>query len=79
MWCEEKGYTIESIAGYGNCLYASLGRSRNLIGNKVRRLIHGNAERLWSTNMEHDVDESELTNVKERIMNLSRIQISEPT
>eukprot|EP00972_Heterocapsa_arctica_P058509 8631659-Heterocapsa_arctica.AAC.1 len=22
MWCKEKGYNIENIAGYGNCLYA---------------------------------------------------------
>eukprot|EP00972_Heterocapsa_arctica_P034675 5105602-Heterocapsa_arctica.AAC.1 len=30
MWCKEKGYTIENIAGDGNCLYACLGRSRKL-------------------------------------------------
>eukprot|EP00972_Heterocapsa_arctica_P097895 14443416-Heterocapsa_arctica.AAC.1 len=34
MWCKEKGYTIENIAGNGNCLYASLGRSRKLTGDR---------------------------------------------
>eukprot|EP00972_Heterocapsa_arctica_P112171 16430335-Heterocapsa_arctica.AAC.1 len=29
MWRKEEGYTIENIAGDGNCLYACLGRSRN--------------------------------------------------
>eukprot|EP00972_Heterocapsa_arctica_P114362 16442068-Heterocapsa_arctica.AAC.1 len=31
MWCKEKGYTIENIAGDGNCLYACLGKSRRLM------------------------------------------------
>eukprot|EP00972_Heterocapsa_arctica_P096496 14236665-Heterocapsa_arctica.AAC.1 len=60
MWCKGKGYTIENIAGDGNCLYAYLGRSRNIDGDKVRKLIHDNADRLWSTHMQHDVDKSEL-------------------
>eukprot|EP00972_Heterocapsa_arctica_P094831 13985321-Heterocapsa_arctica.AAC.1 len=60
MWCKEKGYTIENIAGDGNCLYASLGRSRKLTGNKARQIIHDSAESLWRTHMEHDVDDSEL-------------------
>eukprot|EP00972_Heterocapsa_arctica_P072812 10750898-Heterocapsa_arctica.AAC.1 len=34
MWCREKGFTIENIAGDGNCLYACLGRSRELTGDK---------------------------------------------
>eukprot|EP00972_Heterocapsa_arctica_P021387 3148844-Heterocapsa_arctica.AAC.1 len=54
MWCNEKGYTIENIAGYGNCLYACLGRSRKLTGDRVRQIIHDNADRLWSTHMQHD-------------------------
>eukprot|EP00972_Heterocapsa_arctica_P111719 16427715-Heterocapsa_arctica.AAC.1 len=54
MWCEEKGYTIENIAGDGNCLYASLDRSRKLTGDRVRQTIHDNADKLWSTHMEHD-------------------------
>eukprot|EP00972_Heterocapsa_arctica_P090904 13411301-Heterocapsa_arctica.AAC.1 len=34
MWCKEKGHTIENIAGDGNCLYACLGRSRKLTGDR---------------------------------------------
>eukprot|EP00972_Heterocapsa_arctica_P019436 2867692-Heterocapsa_arctica.AAC.1 len=34
MWCKEKGYTIENIAGDGTCLYACLGRSRKLTGDR---------------------------------------------
>eukprot|EP00972_Heterocapsa_arctica_P039023 5746975-Heterocapsa_arctica.AAC.1 len=34
MWCKEKGYTIENLAGDGNCLYACLGRSRKLTGDR---------------------------------------------
>eukprot|EP00972_Heterocapsa_arctica_P039138 5764346-Heterocapsa_arctica.AAC.1 len=34
MWYKEKGYTIENIAGDGNCLYACLGRSRKLTGER---------------------------------------------
>eukprot|EP00972_Heterocapsa_arctica_P034113 5021134-Heterocapsa_arctica.AAC.1 len=56
MWCKEKGYTIEDIAGDGNCLYACLGRSRTIDGDKAREIIHDNADRLWSTHMQHDVD-----------------------
>eukprot|EP00972_Heterocapsa_arctica_P075391 11120635-Heterocapsa_arctica.AAC.1 len=60
MWCKEKGYTIENIAGDRNCLYACLGRSRKIDGDKVRKIIHDNADRLWNTHMQHDVDKSEL-------------------
>eukprot|EP00972_Heterocapsa_arctica_P096674 14261932-Heterocapsa_arctica.AAC.1 len=60
MWCKEKGYNIENIAGDGNCLYASLGRSRNLTGHQVRQIIHDRPDSLWRTHMEHDADESEL-------------------
>eukprot|EP00972_Heterocapsa_arctica_P111990 16429253-Heterocapsa_arctica.AAC.1 len=69
MWCKDKGYTIENIAGDGNCLYANLGRSRKLTGDRVRQIIHDNSDRLWSTHMQHDVDESELTSFKERTIN----------
>eukprot|EP00972_Heterocapsa_arctica_P098547 14543701-Heterocapsa_arctica.AAC.1 len=62
----ENGYTIEDIAGDGNWLYACLGRSRKLDGDKVRTIIHDNADRLWSTHMQHDVDKSELENFKQR-------------
>eukprot|EP00972_Heterocapsa_arctica_P026726 3934192-Heterocapsa_arctica.AAC.1 len=41
VWCKEKGYNIENIAGDGNCLYASLGRSRKLSGKKVRQILLG--------------------------------------
>eukprot|EP00972_Heterocapsa_arctica_P115741 16449452-Heterocapsa_arctica.AAC.1 len=68
MCCKEKGYNIENIAGDGNCLYACLGRSRKITGDRVIQIIHDNADRLWSTHMQHDVDESELTNFKERTM-----------
>eukprot|EP00972_Heterocapsa_arctica_P084756 12483622-Heterocapsa_arctica.AAC.1 len=71
MWCKEKGFTIENIAGDCNCLYASLGRNRKLTGDRVRQLIHDNADRSWSTHMEHDVDERELTNFKERTTHIS--------
>eukprot|EP00972_Heterocapsa_arctica_P001209 174565-Heterocapsa_arctica.AAC.1 len=60
MWCREKGYTIENIAGDGICLYACLGRSRKLTGDKVRQVIHDNEDRLWNTHMQQDVDKSEL-------------------
>eukprot|EP00972_Heterocapsa_arctica_P042998 6339991-Heterocapsa_arctica.AAC.1 len=62
----KKGYTIENIAGDGNCLYSCLGRSRNIDGYKVRTIIHDNAEILWSTHMQHDVDKSELEIFKQR-------------
>eukprot|EP00972_Heterocapsa_arctica_P056652 8362182-Heterocapsa_arctica.AAC.1 len=68
MWCKEKGYTIENIAGEGNCLYACLGRSRKLTGDRVGQIIHDNADRLWSSDMQHDVDETELTSFKDRTM-----------
>eukprot|EP00972_Heterocapsa_arctica_P061117 9011409-Heterocapsa_arctica.AAC.1 len=68
---KKKVYTIESIAGYGNCLYACLGRSRQLTGDKVRQIIHESADRLWSTHMQHDVDKSELENFKHRTMDRS--------
>eukprot|EP00972_Heterocapsa_arctica_P107950 15899385-Heterocapsa_arctica.AAC.1 len=64
MWCKEKDYTIENIAGDGNCLYACLYRSRKLTGDRVRQIIHDNAERLWSTHMQHDVDNTELDSFK---------------
>eukprot|EP00972_Heterocapsa_arctica_P044909 6627911-Heterocapsa_arctica.AAC.1 len=64
MWCKETGYTIENIAGDGNCLYACLGRGRKLTGDRVRQTIHDNAYRLWNTHMQHDVDKSELTSFK---------------
>eukprot|EP00972_Heterocapsa_arctica_P094158 13885438-Heterocapsa_arctica.AAC.1 len=57
---EKKGYTIENIAGDGHCLYACLGISRKLTGDKVRQIIHDNTDRLWNTHMQHDVDKSEL-------------------
>eukprot|EP00972_Heterocapsa_arctica_P072528 10709727-Heterocapsa_arctica.AAC.1 len=44
MWYKEKGIKIENIAGDGNCLYASLGRRRNLTGNKVRQIIHDRSD-----------------------------------
>eukprot|EP00972_Heterocapsa_arctica_P091349 13478541-Heterocapsa_arctica.AAC.1 len=66
MWCKEKGYKIESIAGDVNCLYASLGRSRKLIGNKVRQIIHDKSDSLWRTHMEHDADENEIGNLKKQ-------------
>eukprot|EP00972_Heterocapsa_arctica_P055752 8224323-Heterocapsa_arctica.AAC.1 len=53
MWCKEKGYSIENIAGDGNCLFACLGKSRQLSGDKVRKIIYENAEREWSV-MDHD-------------------------
>eukprot|EP00972_Heterocapsa_arctica_P100431 14810506-Heterocapsa_arctica.AAC.1 len=68
MWCKEKGYTVENIAGDGNCLYACLGRSRQLSGYRVRQIIQDNADRLWSTHMQHDVDETELESFKEKTM-----------
>eukprot|EP00972_Heterocapsa_arctica_P088402 13034628-Heterocapsa_arctica.AAC.1 len=37
--CKAKGYSIENIAGDGNCLYTSLGRSRKLSGNQVRQFL----------------------------------------
>eukprot|EP00972_Heterocapsa_arctica_P055623 8204270-Heterocapsa_arctica.AAC.1 len=30
MWCKEKGFYVENIAGDGNCLYTCLGKSRNI-------------------------------------------------
>eukprot|EP00972_Heterocapsa_arctica_P074439 10984895-Heterocapsa_arctica.AAC.1 len=71
MWCKGKAYTIEDIAGDGNCLYACLGRSRKLTGDKVRQIIHDDADRLRSTHMQHDVDKSELDNFKHRTMDRS--------
>eukprot|EP00972_Heterocapsa_arctica_P083250 12265784-Heterocapsa_arctica.AAC.1 len=49
MWCKEKGYNFENFAGDGNCLYACLGRSRKLTGDRVRQIIKDNADRLWNT------------------------------
>eukprot|EP00972_Heterocapsa_arctica_P061082 9006025-Heterocapsa_arctica.AAC.1 len=34
MWCKEKGFSIGNVAGDGNCLYACLGRSRKISGNR---------------------------------------------
>eukprot|EP00972_Heterocapsa_arctica_P085555 12610734-Heterocapsa_arctica.AAC.1 len=68
MWCKEKGFSIEHIAGYGNCLYSCLGKSRKIPGDKVRQIVHDNAERLWSTHVHHDVDESELIDFKNRTL-----------
>eukprot|EP00972_Heterocapsa_arctica_P009206 1356717-Heterocapsa_arctica.AAC.1 len=68
MRCKEKGYTIENIAGDGNFRYACLGRSRKLTGDRVRQIMHDNAERLWSTHRQHDADETELASFKERTM-----------
>eukprot|EP00972_Heterocapsa_arctica_P037190 5477001-Heterocapsa_arctica.AAC.1 len=68
MWCKEKGYTIENIAGDENGLYACLGRSRKFTGDRVRQIIHDNADRLWSAHMEHDADETELASFKERTL-----------
>eukprot|EP00972_Heterocapsa_arctica_P041884 6177500-Heterocapsa_arctica.AAC.1 len=68
MWCKEKGYEIENIAGDGNCLYASLGRSRNLSGNQVRQIVHDRSDGLWRTHMEHDADESELEKFKKQAL-----------
>eukprot|EP00972_Heterocapsa_arctica_P037511 5523297-Heterocapsa_arctica.AAC.1 len=64
MWCKEKGYTIENIAGDGSCLYACPGRSRKLTGDRVRQMIQDNADILWSTHRQHDVDETELASFK---------------
>eukprot|EP00972_Heterocapsa_arctica_P018467 2728233-Heterocapsa_arctica.AAC.1 len=68
MWCKEKGYTIENIAGDGSCLYACLSRSRELTGDRVRQIIDDNAYRLWSTHTQHDADETKLASLKERTM-----------
>eukprot|EP00972_Heterocapsa_arctica_P028250 4155263-Heterocapsa_arctica.AAC.1 len=73
MWCKEKGYKIESIAGDGNCLHASLGRSRKLTGNKVRQIIHDNSDRLWRTHMEHDADENEIYNFKKQTLDTNEL------
>eukprot|EP00972_Heterocapsa_arctica_P052320 7696467-Heterocapsa_arctica.AAC.1 len=73
MWCKEQGYTIENIAGDGNCLYACLGRSRKLTEDRVRQIIQDNAYRLWSTHMQHDVDKTELASVKERTMDRTEL------
>eukprot|EP00972_Heterocapsa_arctica_P034625 5097887-Heterocapsa_arctica.AAC.1 len=64
MWCKEKGYIIENIAGDGNCIYACLGTTRKLTGDRVRQIIHDNADSLWSTHMQHDVDKTELDSFK---------------
>eukprot|EP00972_Heterocapsa_arctica_P030585 4502146-Heterocapsa_arctica.AAC.1 len=64
MWRKEKGYTIENIAGDGNCLCACLGRSRKLTGDRVRQIMHDNADRLWSAHMQHDADGTELASFK---------------
>eukprot|EP00972_Heterocapsa_arctica_P105609 15559804-Heterocapsa_arctica.AAC.1 len=39
-----------------------------LTGNRVRQIIHDNADRLWSTHMQQDVDKSKLLNLTERTM-----------
>eukprot|EP00972_Heterocapsa_arctica_P033664 4953769-Heterocapsa_arctica.AAC.1 len=51
-------YKIENIAGDGNCLYASLGRSRKLSGNKVRQILLDKSEAHWKEHMEIDIDGS---------------------
>eukprot|EP00972_Heterocapsa_arctica_P048694 7177024-Heterocapsa_arctica.AAC.1 len=68
MWCKEKGYKIENIAGYGNCLYASLGRSRNFRGNQVRQIVHDRSDGVWRTHMEHDADENEREQFKKQAL-----------
>eukprot|EP00972_Heterocapsa_arctica_P050470 7421459-Heterocapsa_arctica.AAC.1 len=68
MWCKEKGYKIENVAGDGNCLYASLGRSSKLTGNKVRQIIHDRSDDFWRIHMEHAVDESELEKFKKQAL-----------
>eukprot|EP00972_Heterocapsa_arctica_P070183 10367642-Heterocapsa_arctica.AAC.1 len=45
--CKDKGYSIDNIAGDGNCLYTSLGRSRKLSGNQVGQIIHIKSEAHW--------------------------------
>ncbi len=68
MWCKENGFSIENIAGDGNCLYTCLGKSRRLTGERVRQIIHDNADRLWSTHMLYDIDDSELADFKKRTL-----------
>ncbi len=63
-----KKVSIEMIAGDGNCLYACLGRSRKIPGDRVRQIIHDNAERLWKTHMHHDVEGTELIEFKTELL-----------
>eukprot|EP00972_Heterocapsa_arctica_P012141 1781298-Heterocapsa_arctica.AAC.1 len=49
-------------------LYSCLGRSRKLTGDRVRQIIQGNADTLWSTHVQHDVDKTELTSFKQITM-----------
>eukprot|EP00972_Heterocapsa_arctica_P002198 315213-Heterocapsa_arctica.AAC.1 len=67
MWCKEKGFYAENIAGDGNCLYTCLGKSRNLKGDRVRQIIHDNADRLWN-HMLYDESQRELTEFKNKAM-----------
>ncbi len=39
MWCKEKGYSIENIAGDGNCLYTCLGKVGNYQEKRSERLF----------------------------------------
>jgi len=68
IWCNEKGFSIENIAGDGNCLYTCLGRSRKLTGDRVRTIIHENTELLWDTIMHHDNDKKEIEDFKTKTM-----------
>eukprot|EP00972_Heterocapsa_arctica_P112174 16430347-Heterocapsa_arctica.AAC.1 len=53
---KKNGFLLKNIAGDGNCLYACLGKSRKMTGDRVRQIIHDNAEDLWSTHMHHDTE-----------------------
>eukprot|EP00972_Heterocapsa_arctica_P004146 615577-Heterocapsa_arctica.AAC.2 len=68
MWCKEKGLYIENIAGDGNCVYTCLGKSRKIEGDRVRQIIHDNADTLWVTHMQHDEPPNELADLKNRTL-----------
>ena len=68
IWCEEKGYRIENIAGDGNCLYTCLGKSKRIDGNRVRQIMRDNADRLWAEVMKHDEASEDLEEFKNKTM-----------
>ena len=71
-WCAEKGLRIERIAGDGHCLYAALGKRRNLSSNEVRKILHDRAGDLWDCHLEFDHHQGALEDFKTETMDLDQ-------
>eukprot|EP00972_Heterocapsa_arctica_P039533 5822964-Heterocapsa_arctica.AAC.1 len=51
---------MQRVRGDGGCLYVCLGKSINLEGDQIIKLLIERANECWETIMEHDLDVSGL-------------------